>query len=152
MQGKDTFEELLLDFEPSICCGCWMRSSCSAFFTGEGRSRAALVKLNSEGGGRGRGLQHSLSWTVALFNSSILNCQSSTCAQKLSVVADLLPSSLSSPPLPSPLSLPPLPPSSLPPSSLGPIEHYCPIRFGQKMDPNGRFVRSYIPELQNFPS
>ena len=51
VQGKDTFEELLLDFETSICCGCWMRSSCSAFFTGEGRSRAALVKLNSEGGG-----------------------------------------------------------------------------------------------------
>ena len=49
VQGKDTFEELLLDFETSICCGCWMRSSCSAFFTGEGRSRAALV--NSEGGG-----------------------------------------------------------------------------------------------------
>ena len=62
----------------------------------------------------------------------------------------LPPSSL--PPLPPSSPFPPLPPSSLPPSSLGPIEHYCPIRFGQKMDPNGQFVRTYIPELQNFPS
>lgn len=64
--GKDSFEEYMLDFEPSLSCGCWMRSSCSAFVT-------------------------------------------------------------------------------------GPVEHYCPVTFGQKIDPQGLFIRAYIPELRNFP-
>lgn len=34
----------------------------------------------------------------------------------------------------------------------GPVEHYCPITFGQKIDPQGQYVRAYVPELQNFPS
>ena len=66
-KGKDVFEELLLDFEPSVSCGCWMKSSCSAFFT-------------------------------------------------------------------------------------GPVEHYCPMTYGQRMDPAGKYVRAYIPELRRFPS
>lgn len=57
----------MLDYEPSVSCGCWMKSSSSAFIT-------------------------------------------------------------------------------------GPIEHYCPISFGQQLDPNGRYVRHYIPELKNYPS
>lgn len=43
VQGKDTFEELMLDFEPSVSCGCWMRSSCSAFFTGEVEGVGAMT-------------------------------------------------------------------------------------------------------------
>lgn len=65
--GKEVFEQLLLDYEPSVSCGCWIRSSCSGFIT-------------------------------------------------------------------------------------GPVEHYCPITFGQKIDPLGQFVRAYIPELRNMPS
>ena len=64
--GKDVFENLLLDFEPAVSCGCWMKTSCSAFLT-------------------------------------------------------------------------------------GPVEHYCPITYGRKVDPHGAFIRKYIPELQNYP-
>ncbi|XP_075235792.1 cryptochrome-1-like [Lycorma delicatula] len=28
---------------------------------------------------------------------------------------------------------------------------YCPVRFGRKADPNGDFIRRYIPVLKNFP-
>ena len=65
VEGKKLFEEYLLDFEPVVSSGCWMKSSCSAFIT-------------------------------------------------------------------------------------GPVEHYCPITFGCKIDPHGHFIRRYIPELQNF--
>ncbi len=64
--GKDVFEHLLLDFEPAVSCGCWMKSSCSAFLT-------------------------------------------------------------------------------------GPVEHFCPITFGMKIDPHGSYIRKYIPELRNYP-
>ena len=64
--GKDVFEELLLDYEPSVACGSWMRSSCCAF---------------------------------------------------LSV----------------------------------PVEHYCPVTFGQKLDPEGLYIKTYVPELKDFP-
>ena len=66
-QGKDAFEEMLLDYEPSVSCGCWMKSSCSAFIT-------------------------------------------------------------------------------------GPVEHYCPITLGQKIDPEGQFIKAHVPELKNIPS
>ena len=66
VDGKKLFEELLLDFEPCVSSGCWMRSSCSDFIT-------------------------------------------------------------------------------------GPVEHYCPITFGKKIDPSGKFIRHYLPELQQFP-
>ena len=56
--GKDVFEELLLDYEPTVSCGCWMRSSCSAFL-------------------------------------------------------------------------------------MTPIEHYCPITFGQKIGPKGQYIRTH---------
>ena len=65
-QGKNVFEHLLLDFEPAVSCGCWMKSSCTAFVT-------------------------------------------------------------------------------------GPVEHYCPITYGKKLDPRGSYIRKYIPELQNYP-
>ena len=65
--GKDTFEEYMLDFEPSVSCGCWMKSSCSAFIT-------------------------------------------------------------------------------------PPIEHYSPTSFGQKLDPTGIYVRTYVPEVRKMPN
>lgn len=65
-EGKKVFEELLLDYEPGVSSGCWMKSSCSAFIT-------------------------------------------------------------------------------------GPVEHYCPISFGKKLDPHGEYIRRYIPELQHYP-
>ena len=64
--GKDTFEELMLDFEVTVSSGCWMKSSCSAFFT-------------------------------------------------------------------------------------GPVEHFCPVTFGKQIDPTGIYIRTYCPELKNFP-
>ena len=65
--GKDVFEELLLDYESAVCCGLWMKSSCSAF---------------------------------------------------LQV----------------------------------PIQHYCPVTFGKKIDPEGQYIRSFCPELRRMPS
>eukprot|EP00731_Ephydatia_muelleri_P029725 Em0021g248a len=65
--GKDVFEELLLDYEPSVSCGCWMRSSCCAFVT-------------------------------------------------------------------------------------VPVEHYCPVTFGQKLDPEGIYIKTYVPELKGMPA
>jgi cryptochrome len=65
--GKDTFEELLLDYEPTVACGLWMKSSCSTFLH-------------------------------------------------------------------------------------GPVPYYCPITFGQKIDPTGQFIRTFCPELRNLPS
>ena len=65
--GKDTFEELLLDYEPTVACGLWMKSSCSTFLH-------------------------------------------------------------------------------------GPIPYYCPISFGQKIDPKGQYIRTFCPELRNMPS
>lgn len=56
----------MLDYEPSVSCGCWMKSSSSAFITET-------------------------------------------------------------------------------------IEHYNPITFGQQLDPNGYYIRYFIPELQHFP-
>ena len=93
---------------------CWTLSQASAVVAGWGApvlhislvregARAALVKLNSEGGGRGRGLQHSSSWTVALFNSSILiiyMCAEVVCSCWPSPLLSLL-SSSPFPPLPS---------------------------------------------------
>ncbi|XP_049854476.1 cryptochrome-1-like isoform X3 [Schistocerca gregaria] len=29
---------------------------------------------------------------------------------------------------------------------------YCPVRFGRKADPNGDFIRKYLPILKNFPT
>lgn len=29
---------------------------------------------------------------------------------------------------------------------------YCPVKFGRKADPNGDYIRKYIPALKNFPS
>ncbi|KAK6644683.1 Cryptochrome-1 [Polyplax serrata] len=29
---------------------------------------------------------------------------------------------------------------------------YCPIRFGRKADPNGDYIRKYLPVLKNFPT
>ncbi|KAG8264863.1 Cryptochrome-2 [Homalodisca vitripennis] len=29
---------------------------------------------------------------------------------------------------------------------------YCPVRFGRKADPNGEFIRKYLPVLKNFPT
>ncbi|CAG7829298.1 unnamed protein product [Allacma fusca] len=29
---------------------------------------------------------------------------------------------------------------------------YCPVRFGRKADPNGEFIRKYLPVLRNFPN
>ncbi|XP_071440353.1 cryptochrome-1-like isoform X2 [Hetaerina americana] len=29
---------------------------------------------------------------------------------------------------------------------------YCPVRFGRKADPNGDFIRRYLPALKNFPT
>ena len=34
----------------------------------------------------------------------------------------------------------------------GPMEHYCPVSYGIKIDPTGEYIRQYIPELRNFPS
>ena len=65
--GKDTFEAFMLDFEPSVSCACWMRSSCSAFIT-------------------------------------------------------------------------------------GPVEHYHPISYGQRIDPEGKYIRTYVPELSKYPT
>ena len=67
VSGKDTFEELLLDYEPTVACGLWMRSSCSAFVH-------------------------------------------------------------------------------------APMPYYCPISFGQKLDPKGQYIRTFCPELRNVPS
>ena len=64
--GKDTFEELLLDYESTVSCGLWMRSSSSAFVH-------------------------------------------------------------------------------------GPIPYYCPITFGQKIDPKGQYIKTFCPELRNIP-
>ena len=33
----------------------------------------------------------------------------------------------------------------------GSLEHYCPITFGQKLDPEGHYIRRYLPQLQSFP-
>lgn len=66
VHGKDTFEKYMLDFEPSLSCGCWMRSAACAFVT-------------------------------------------------------------------------------------GPVERYSPITYGQKIDPEGQYIREYIPELRNYP-
>ena len=65
--GKDVFEELLLDYESAVCCGLWMKSSCSAFLQ-------------------------------------------------------------------------------------GPIQHYCPVTFGKKIDPEGQYIRTFCPELRRMPS
>ncbi len=61
------FEIFMLDFEPSVSCGCWIKSSGCSFLTGT-------------------------------------------------------------------------------------FEHYCPISFGKKIDPTGRYIRKYLPQLANFPS
>ncbi|KAJ9579614.1 hypothetical protein L9F63_004693 [Diploptera punctata] len=29
---------------------------------------------------------------------------------------------------------------------------YCPVRFGRKADPNGDYIRRYLPVLKNFPT
>lgn len=29
---------------------------------------------------------------------------------------------------------------------------YCPVRFGRKADPNGDYIRRYLPILKNFPT
>jgi cryptochrome len=29
---------------------------------------------------------------------------------------------------------------------------YCPVKFGRKADPNGDYIRKYIPVLRNFPT
>ncbi|XP_046747044.1 cryptochrome-1-like isoform X2 [Diprion similis] len=29
---------------------------------------------------------------------------------------------------------------------------YCPVRFGRKADPNGDYIRRYVPALKNFPA
>ena len=67
VSGKDTFESHMLDYEPSVSCGCWMKSSACSFIT-------------------------------------------------------------------------------------GPIEHYCPIGFGKQIDPEGLYIRHFIPELQHYPN
>lgn len=67
VHGKDTFEKYMLDFEPSLSCGCWMRSASCAFVSGR-------------------------------------------------------------------------------------IEHYSPITYGQKIDPEGLYIREYVPELKDYPS
>ena len=64
--GKDTFEELMLDFEVTVSSGCWMKSSCSAFIN-------------------------------------------------------------------------------------GPVEHFCPMTFGKQIDPTGVYVRTFCPELKDYP-
>ena len=66
VHGKDTFEEFMLDFEPSVSCGCWMRSSACSFITGH-------------------------------------------------------------------------------------VEHYCPVTYGQQIDPEGKYIRQFVPELEYFP-
>ena len=33
----------------------------------------------------------------------------------------------------------------------GPVEHYCPVTYGQKIDPEGKYVKTFVPELRNFP-
>ena len=63
--GKSAFEELLVDFEPGVCAGNWIRSS-------------------------GSGLLDQ------------------------------------------------------------PIEHYDPVKCGQRVDPNGDYVKMYIPELHEY--
>ena len=32
-----------------------------------------------------------------------------------------------------------------------PMEYYCPVSFGKKIDPSGEYIRIYIPELRHFP-
>lgn len=32
-----------------------------------------------------------------------------------------------------------------------PMEYYCPVNFGKKIDPSGEYIRIYIPELRQFP-
>lgn len=66
VRGKDTFEELMLDFEVTVSSGCWMKSSCSAFIN-------------------------------------------------------------------------------------GPVEHFCPVTFGKQIDPTGVYVRTFCPELKDYP-
>lgn len=56
----------MLDYEPSVSCGCWMKSSSTAFITGT-------------------------------------------------------------------------------------IEHYNPITYGQQLDPNGDYIRHFVPEVKNLP-
>jgi deoxyribodipyrimidine photolyase len=29
---------------------------------------------------------------------------------------------------------------------------YCPVKFGRKADPNGDYIRKYVPVLKNFPT
>jgi cryptochrome len=29
---------------------------------------------------------------------------------------------------------------------------YCPVKFGRKADPNGDYIRKYVPVLRNFPT
>lgn len=67
VKGAEVFEMYMLDYEPSVSCGCWMKSSSSAFVTGQ-------------------------------------------------------------------------------------LEHYNPITYGQKLDPDGYYIRHYVPELKYFPS
>ena len=33
----------------------------------------------------------------------------------------------------------------------GPVEHYCPVTFGKKLDPHGEYIRRYLPQLQFYP-
>ncbi len=32
------------------------------------------------------------------------------------------------------------------------LHTYCPVRFGRRADPNGDFIRRYLPALKNFPT
>nr|CZT32451.1 Crypto2_SubDo [Suberites domuncula] len=34
----------------------------------------------------------------------------------------------------------------------GPVEYYCPVTYGIKIDPTGEYIRTYVPELRNFPA
>lgn len=33
-----------------------------------------------------------------------------------------------------------------------PVEHYCPVTFGQKLDPEGIYIKTYVPELKGMPA
>jgi deoxyribodipyrimidine photolyase len=33
----------------------------------------------------------------------------------------------------------------------GPVEHFCPVTFGKQIDPTGVYVRTFCPELKNYP-
>ncbi len=32
------------------------------------------------------------------------------------------------------------------------MEYYCPVTYGVEIDPTGKYIRTYIPELKDFPS